>query len=144
MAEKEEKKGFFAEFKEFALKGSVVDVAIGMIIGAAFSAIITSLVDDILMPLIGIILGKVDFATLSVTVGSANVMYGSFIQAIVDFLLVALTIFICIRMVNKTRNKLKKEEEVEEEEEAAEEEPTPDVALLTEIRDLLKEQNKAE
>ena len=133
------KKGFIAEFKEFAMKGSIVDVAIGMIIGAAFSAIITSLVEDIIMPLLGIIIGKVDFSALSITVGSAQVMYGQFIQSCFSFLLIALTIFICIKAANKARTAL--ERKSKEEEEAAEEaaEPTEDVKLLTEIRDLLKE-----
>lgn len=133
------KKGFIAEFKEFAMKGNIVDVAIGMIIGAAFSAIITSLVEDIIMPLLGIIIGKVDFTALSITVGSAQVMYGKFIQSCFSFLLIALTIFICIKAANKARTAL--ERKSEEEEEAAEEsaEPAEDVKLLTEIRDLLKE-----
>ena len=133
------KKGFIAEFKEFAMKGSIVDVAIGMIIGAAFSAIITSLVEDIIMPLLGIIIGKVDFTALSITVGSAQVMYGKFSQSCFSFLLIALTIFICIKAANKARTAL--ERKSEEEEEAAEEaaEPAEDVKLLTEIRDLLKE-----
>ena len=133
------KKGFIAEFKEFAMKGSIVDVAIGMIIGAAFSAIITSLVEDIIMPLLGIIIGKVDFTALSITVGSAQVMYGKFIQSCFSFLLIALTIFICIKAANKARTAL--ERKSKEEEEAAEEaaEPAEDVKLLTEIRDLLKE-----
>ena len=133
------KKGFIAEFKEFAMKGSIVDVAIGMIIGAAFSAIITSLVEDIIMPLLGIIIGKVDFTALSITVGSAQVMYGKFIQSCFSFLLIALTIFICIKAANKARTALERKSEVEEE--AAEEsaEPAEDVKLLTEIRDLLKE-----
>ena len=133
------KKGFIAEFKEFAMKGSIVDVAIGMIIGAAFSAIITSLVEDIIMPLLGILIGKVVFTALSITVGSAQVMYGKFIQSCFSFLLIALTIFICIKAANKARTAL--ERKSEEEEEAAEEaaEPTEDVKLLTEIRDLLKE-----
>lgn len=132
----EEKKGFWAEFKEFALSGSIVDVAIGMIIGAAFSAIITSLVEDILMPLLGIVIGKVDFAGLSITVGSANVMYGAFIQACISFLLIALTIFFCIKAANTARKKIEKEKEEEAEEEA--EEAAEDILLLTEIRDLLK------
>lgn len=136
--ENEEKKGFWQEFKEFALKGSIVDVAIGMIIGAAFSAIITSLVEDIIMPLLGIVIGKVDFATLSVTVGDAKVMYGAFIQSCFSFLLIALTIFFCIKAANTARKALERKKE-EAEEEAEEEEPTPDIQLLTEIRDLLKE-----
>lgn len=134
-----EKKGFIAEFKEFAMKGSILDVAVGMVIGAAFSAIITSLVEDIITPLLGIIIGKVDFSALSITVGSAEVMYGKFIQSCFSFLLIALSIFICIKAINKARTAFEKQKE---EEEAAEEEtaePSEDIQLLTEIRDLLKE-----
>ncbi len=134
-----DKKGIIAEFKEFAMKGSIVDVAIGMIIGAAFSAIITSLVEDIIMPLLGILIGKVDFSGLSVTVGSAKVMYGAFIQSCFSFLLISITIFLCIKAANKARSAFEKKEKIEEEEEEAE--VAEDVALLTEIRDLLKEKN---
>ena len=135
-----DKKGFIAEFKEFAKKGSIIDVAIGMVIGAAFSAIITSLVEDIIMPLLGIVIGKVDFTALSITIGSVQVMYGEFIQSCVSFLLIALSIFICIKAANKARTALerKKEEEVTAEEVPAE--PSEDIRLLSEIRDLLKEQ----
>ncbi len=134
-----DKKGIIAEFKEFAMKGSIVDVAIGMIIGAAFSAIITSLVEDIIMPLLGILIGKVDFSGLSVTVGSAKVMYGAFIQSCFSFLLISITIFLCIKAANKARSAFEKKEKIEEEEEEAE--VAEDIALLTEIRDLLKEKN---
>ena len=133
------KKGFIAEFKEFAMKGSIVDVAIGMVIGAAFSAIITSLVEDIITPLLGIIIGKVDFCALSITVGSAQVMYGEFIQSCFSFILIALTIFFCIKAVNKARTALERKEEKEEEEAEEAAEPSEDILLLTEIRDLLKE-----
>ena len=133
-----EKKGFIAEFKEFAMKGSILDVAVGMVIGAAFSAIITSLVEDIITPLLGIVIGKVDFSALSITVGSAEVMYGEFIQSCFSFLLITLSIFICIKAINKARTAFEKEKEEEAtEEEAAE--PSEDIQLLTEIRDLLKE-----
>mgnify|MGYP004499504353 FL=1 len=134
-----DKKGIIAEFKEFAMKGSIVDVAIGMIIGAAFSAIITSLVEDIIMPLLGILIGKVDFSGLSVTVGSAKVMYGAFIQSCFSFLLISITIFLCIKAANKARSAFEKKEEIEEEEEEAE--VAEDIALLTEIRDLLKKKD---
>lgn len=128
------KKGWIAEFKEFAMKGSIIDVAIGMVIGVAFGAIITSLVNDIIMPLVGIAIGNVDFASLRISVGSAEVMYGAFIQACVNFLLIALTIFLCIKAVNRTRRKFEKQKEAE----AAPAAPPEDIALLTEIRDLLK------
>ena len=132
-----DKKGIIAEFKEFAMKGSIVDVAIGMIIGAAFSAIITSLVEDIIMPLLGILIGKVDFSDLSVTVGSAKVMYGAFIQSCFSFLLISITIFLCIKAANKARSAFEKKEKIEEEEEEAE--VAEDIALL--IRDLLKKKD---
>ena len=121
-------KGFMTEFKEFINKGNVMDMAVGIIIGGAFTAIITALVDNILMPIIGMILGGVSFEDLSVKVGSAVLQYGLFIQAVINFLLIALTVFIII----KNPNKMKKEEPAEPEEDPA------DIALLTEIRDLLK------
>lgn len=121
-------KGFMKEFKEFINQGNVMDMAVGIIIGGAFTAIITALVDNILMPIIGMILGGVSFEDLSVKVGSAVLQYGLFIQAIINFLLIALTVFIIV----KNLNKMKKEEPAEPEEDPA------DIALLTEIRDLLK------
>lgn len=140
------KKGFIAEFKEFAMRGNVIDVAIGMIIGAAFTAIVSSFVEDIITPLLSIVLGHMNFADLSwnisATLGLETetpilLTYGNFIQAIIDFLLIALSIFICIKVANKVRTKF---ENKEEKEEAAEEEaPAEDIVLLTEIRDLLKE-----
>jgi large conductance mechanosensitive channel len=131
----EEKKGFVAEFKEFISRGSVMDMAVGIIIGGAFTAIITSLVDDIIMPLIGVIIGGVDFSGLSATIGDANIMYGNFIQAIINFLLIALVIFIMIKNINKLH---KKEEPAEEEPPA----PAEDIVLLQEIRDLLAKNDK--
>lgn len=130
----EEKKGFVAEFKEFISKGSVMDMAVGIIIGGAFTAIVTSLVKDIIMPLIGIITGGIDFSGLSVKVGEATLTYGNFINAIISFLLISLVIFIMIRKVNSLR---KKEEAPAEEPATAE-----DILLLTEIRDLLAKENK--
>ncbi len=127
-------KKFVKEFKEFISKGNVLDMAVGIIIGGAFTAIVSSLVDDIIMPLIGIICGGIDFSGLAGHVGDATITYGSFIQAIIDFILVALVIFIFIKAVN--RFKKKKEE--------APAEPTADIVLLTEIRDLLKGDKEAE
>ena len=95
------------EFKEFVMRGNVLDLAVAVIIGGAFKAIISSLVKDILMPLIGLVMGGVNFAELSFPVGDAVVTYGAFIQAIVDFLIIALVIFMIVRAANKT----KKEEE---------------------------------
>lgn len=95
------------EFKEFATKGNIVDMAIGVIIGGAFQKIVTSLVNDIIMPTIGIFTGKVDFSDLVITVGNSSIKYGSFITTIVDFLIIAFSIFIAIRSFNKLNDKTK-------------------------------------
>ena len=121
-------KGFMKEFKEFINQGNVMDMAVGVIIAGAFGKIITALVENILMPLIGMILGGINFEDLAVTVGSAELQYGLFIQAIIDFLIIAFVIFVIVKNINK----MKKEEPAEEPETPA------DIALLTEIRDLLK------
>lgn len=126
----EEKKSIVAEFKEFISRGSVVDLAVGVIIGAAFTAIVNSLVNDIIMPIIGLIIGGKSFENLSVTVGDAVIKYGMFIQNIINFLLISIVIFTIIKAINKFH---KKEEEV-----SAPEEPSEEVQLLSEIRDLLK------
>jgi large conductance mechanosensitive channel len=120
--------GFTKEFKEFAMKANVVDLAVGVIIGAAFGKIVASLVDNILMPVIGIILSGINFQNLSVKFGAAEIKYGLFIGAIVDFVIIALVLFIII----KAMNNLKKKENV------APVPPSKDQVLLTEIRDLLK------
>ena len=91
------------EFKEFVMRGNVLDLAVAVIIGGAFGKIIGSLVNDILMPLIGLVMGGLDFASLSVTVGDAAIAYGAFIQAIVDFLVIALVIFMIVKAANKTK-----------------------------------------
>jgi len=91
------------EFKEFAMRGNVIDLAIAVIIGGAFGKIIASLVDDIIMPLIGLLVGGVDFSNLAVTVGSAQVKYGQFIQNIVDFLIIAFVIFLMVRAINRMK-----------------------------------------
>ena len=108
--------GFVSEFKEFISRGNVLDMAVGVIIGGAFGSIVTSLVDDIIGPVIGMICGGIDFSGLAITVGSANLMIGNFIQAVINFLIVALCIFSVIKAVNAANAKLKKP--VEEEEEA--------------------------
>lgn len=122
--------GFVKEFKEFAVKGNVMDLAVGVIIGGAFGKIVASLVDDIIMPIIGTIVGK-NFETLTTTINGATVKYGLFIQNIVNFTIIALVIFIMI----KAMNNLKKKEEAAP---AAPAGPTKEEQLLTEIRDLLK------
>ena len=91
------------EFKAFVSRGNVIDLAVAVILGAAFGAIIKSLVDDIIMPLVGIVLGGVDFTTLTLQVGNATLTYGNFIQAIVNFLVVAFALFLIIRSINKTQ-----------------------------------------
>lgn len=119
------------EFKRFALKGNVLDLAVGVIIGAAFGKIVSSLVDDIIMPLIGLLIGGIDLSKLAITVGDAEVKYGAFFQTVVDFLIIAFSIFVFIKVINE---RFKKKEEAK----AA---PTIDKKeeLLAEIRDLLKE-----
>jgi large conductance mechanosensitive channel len=129
---KEEK--MLKEFRDFIDRGNVIDLAIAVIIGGAFGAIITSLVNDIIMPLIGVILGGLDFAALSIQVGEATILYGSFIQAIVNFLIIAFVLFLIVRSYNK----LQKEQEAAP---LPPPEASPEETLLTEIRDLLREQS---
>lgn len=124
-------KGFIKEFKEFISRGSVIDLAVAVVIGGAFTKIVNSLVDDIIMPIIGVIIGGINFENLMLTVGTAEIKYGMFIQAVVNFLLIALVIFTIIKAINKFK---KKEEEKPEEPAATSE----DIVLLTEIRDLLR------
>ena len=126
-------KKFFAEFKEFISKGDVMSMAVGIIIGGAFTAIVSSLVDDVISPILGLILGGIDFSALSFGILDAQIMYGNFIQAVISFLLTAFVLFLVVKAINKMMNLRKKEEE-----EAAPEEVPADIALLTEIRDLLK------
>lgn len=123
------------EFKEFISRGNVLDLAVGVIIGGAFNKIVTSLVDNILMPLIGLIIGGVDFSSLSFKIKDATIAYGLFIQNIVDFLIVAFTIFMVIKAVNKLMRKKEKKEE-------APKGPSEEVLLLTEIKNELVKQNK--
>ena len=128
------------EFKEFIARGNVMDLAVGVIIGGAFGKIVTSIVDDLLMPVIGMIIGGIDFTGLSIKIGEAEVKYGNFIQNVIDFLIVAFCIFIIVKLVNRVSEKaeaLRKKEEAKEE--AVEEaKKTDEVVLLEEIRDLLK------
>ena len=116
------------EFRDFAMRGNVIDLAVAFILGVAFVAIVTSLVNDIIMPIVGVIIGGIDFASLSVTVGTAAIAYGKFIQAIVNFIIIAFVLFLLVRAINRFNKK----------KEAAPAPPPADVALLTEIRDLLK------
>ena len=127
----------FDEFKAFVMRGNVVDLAVGVIIGGAFGKIVTSLVNDIFMPIIGMILGNVNFSSLEIKLGEpvegaeqAAIRYGMFIQEIVNFLIIALCIFMVIKVINKMQKK-------KEEAPAPAPEPTKEEVLLTEIRDAL-------
>ena len=126
------------EFKAFVMRGNVLDMAVGVIIGAAFGKIVASLVNDIFMPIIGMILGNIDFTTLEIKIGEpvegaeqAAIKYGMFIQEIVNFLIIALCIFMFIKLINKVQKK-------KDEAPAPAPEPTKEELLLTEIRDSLK------
>ncbi|MFP1734472.1 large-conductance mechanosensitive channel protein MscL [Lonsdalea quercina] len=133
---------FLKGFREFAMRGNVVDLAVGVIIGAAFGKIVSSLVSDIIMPPLGLLIGGIDFKQFHLVLREAHdnipavvMNYGVFIQNIFDFIIVALAIFVAINLMNKMRRK-------EEEKPAAPPKPSAEEMLLTEIRDLLKEQNK--
>lgn len=121
-----------AEFKAFISKGDVMSMAVGIIIGGAFTSIVNSLVNDVITPFLGIIIGGIDFSGIVITVGSAQILVGNFIQAVITFLLTALVLF----SIMKAFNSFKKKEETAPAEPAA---PPADVQLLTEIRDLLKD-----
>ena len=125
-------KKFMEEFKQFIARGNVMDMAVGVIIGGAFSTITTSLVNDIVMPILGIFTGSISFADLSVEVGSAVISYGNFIQAVLNFLIMAFVVFCLIKTINNFHRK-------KEEAPPAPPEPSNEEKLLTEIRDLLKE-----
>jgi large conductance mechanosensitive channel len=116
------------EFREFAIKGNAVDLAVGVIIGAAFGKIVASLVGDVAMPLLGTLLGGLDFSGLQVQIGQAKIMYGKFIQTCVDFIIIAWAIFLAVKVINQMKRK----------EEAAPAAPPRNEQLLEEIRDLLK------
>ena len=126
------------EFKKFISKGNVVDLAVGVIIGGAFGKIVSSLVNDILMPIIGILIGGMDFSSLSIKVGSAKITYGMFIQNIIDFLIIAFCVFIFVKIVNKISNLAKKEEKAEEEKAEEEKVTETEISVLKEIREELK------
>ncbi|MDD2431564.1 MAG: large-conductance mechanosensitive channel protein MscL [Firmicutes bacterium] len=133
--------GMLAEFKKFALRGNVIDMAVGVVIGGAFGKIVSSLVNDIIMPLLSLVIGKVDLTSLQITIIEAtatteglSLHYGLFLQNVLDFLIIAFSIFMFIKLLNKTKRK--KEEAAP----APQPEPTPskEELLLSEIRDLLK------
>lgn len=126
------------EFKKFIARGNVIDLAVGVIIGGAFSSIVTSLVNNILTPILGLILGGVDFSNLSITFKNTQIGYGAFIQSIIDFLIVAICIFVFVKIVNRLMHLKKEEENVTEASKKSAE-----LETLEEIRDLLKNSNKA-
>ncbi|MFK8078076.1 MAG: large-conductance mechanosensitive channel protein MscL [Granulosicoccus sp.] len=125
--------GMISEFKEFAVRGSLIDMAVGIIIGAATGKMVSTLVENILMPIIGVFMGGVNFEDLSIKVGDAAIGYGAFIQATIDFIIIAFVVFMILRAINKMKAAAEDEKPVEPEADPA------DVALLTEIRDLLKQ-----
>ena len=127
-------KGFIGEFKTFVSRGNVMDLSVGIIIGSAFTAVVTALTSNVLMPIIGVALGGVDFSKLAITFGSASIGYGSFIQAVINFFLIAVTVFLIVKGMNVvTRKKEEKKEPTK---------PSGELLILTEIRDLLKMQQE--
>lgn len=130
-----EKKGFFGEFKEFIARGNVMDMAVGVIIGGAFSNITTSLINDIIMPILGIFTNAITFSALAVTVGGAVITYGNFIQAVLNFLVMAFVVFCLVKAMNSFH---RKKDEPAPAEEPAPPAPSNEEVLLAEIRDLLK------
>lgn len=127
-------KSFIEEFKAFAMKGNVLELAVAVVIGAAFGKIVSSLVDNIIMPLVGVLLGGIDLTNYSFAVGNAVITYGVFLQRVIDFLIVALVIFLVVKAVNHAKG-LSEEEEKTDEQPA---EPSEEVRLLREIRDSLR------
>lgn len=129
-------KKILTEFKEFAIKGNMIDLAVGVIIGTAFNAIVTSVVKDIFIPLIGVLTGGHDFTALALTLGTATIQYGLFVQNVVNFLITAFCLFWFVKIINSFKRK--KEEPPKEEPKTPE-----DIVLLTEIKDLLSEINNS-
>jgi len=136
-------KKFLDDFKKFALKGNVVDLAVGVVIGGAFGKIVTSLVNDIIMPLLSLLTGNIDLSEVGATLAEhadgeqVILKYGAFLQNVIDFLIIAFSIFLVIKVMSKFKRK-----EEEKPAEPVEEKPSKEVLLLTEIRDLLKEKNE--
>lgn len=118
------------EFKDFALKGNVIDLAVAVVIGGAFGKIVTSLVNDLIMPIVALLTSGVNFTAMAATVGSVTFAYGNFIQSVVDFLIVAFTIFLAVKLIGKAKKK--------EQAESGQPPQPSEQQLLTEIRDLLK------
>ena len=131
MSAKEKTKGFMAEFRKFIARGNVMDLAVGVIIGGAFKSITDSLTNDILMPLLGLLVNRVSFSDLTLTLGSATIAYGSFIEAVLNFIIMAFAVFCLVKAFNRLHRK--------KEEAAPAPKPSKEELLLAEIRDLLKE-----
>lgn len=129
------------EFKKFAMRGNVVDLAVAVVVGASFNKIVSSVVDDILMPVIGILVGRLDLTGLQLQVSEAVVRYGQFLQAVLDFLIIAFAVFMLVRFLNQARAALERQEKEEEASKAAATPPAPpkEQLLLEEIRDLLRD-----
>ena len=154
MSAPEKAKGFLGEFKTFIARGNVMDMAVGVIIGGAFGKISTSLVNDVIMPLISILTGGIDFSNWKIVLKAAvagadgaidasteiAIRYGAFLATILDFLIIAFAVFLMIKTINGFHDKMKKQEEAVPAEESAPPEPSNEEKLLTEIRDLLKAQ----
>ena len=154
MSAPEKKKSFMGEFKTFIARGNVMDMAVGVIIGGAFGKISTSLVNDVIMPLISVLTGGVDFSNWKIVLKAAvagadgvidasteiAIRYGAFLATILDFLIIAFAVFLMIKTINGFHDKMKKQEEAVPVEESAPPEPSNEEKLLTEIRDLLKAQ----
>lgn len=121
----------FKEFKKFIARGNVLDMAVGVIIGGAFSSIVTSLVNNIFTPILGLVMGGIDFSNLSIKFRDTEIMYGSFLQSVIDFLIVAFCLFIVVKAVNKVTHKKEVKEEVKK---------SAELTTLEEIRDLLKDE----
>ena len=145
MGENMKDTGFFAEFRKFIARGNVLDMAVGMVVGAAFTAIVTSAVNDIIMPVIGLAIGGIDFSDLKIVLKAATeadpevaIRYGVFINAIISFIVIAFCVFCVVKGFNKLQDLKKHEEEAKPAAPAA---PPADIQLLTEIRDLLKKNN---
>ena len=134
-------KKFFNDFKDFISKGNVIDLAVAVVIGNAFNAIVTSLVNDIIMPFVGIIIGGINFTSIKITYGTSSILIGSFIQNIINFLIIALSIFVVIQVFSKLSHLRKKEEDDLKEKLPPEPPKKEEIRLLEEIRDLLKDRD---
>lgn len=128
----------FKEFADFIKKGDVLDLAVGVVMGTAFGKIVSALTESVIMPIIGIVVGKVNVSEMMCHIGATEIPYGAFLQAVIDFLFTALAIFIMIKLIKRADERMKKLAKIKEEEEPAPApEPSEEVKLLTEIRDLL-------